>query len=112
MTSALARSAARVSAFVVVVLSIPLVGMAVSQDVGWSAFDFMLAGALLAVIGACFEAALRRRGGMVLGGAVAVLGVAAAGIGEIDDAPGLVLLGALLIVGGVAVAYRRIQSLH
>lgn len=112
MTSTLARPALRVSAFVVAVLAIPFVGMVLSEDVVWSASDFVLAGALLTVIGACFEAAVRRRGTVFLGGAVAILGIAAAGVGEIDDAPGLVLLGALLIAAGGAVAYRRTQDLR
>lgn len=41
---------------------------------------------------------------------MAAFGVAAAGVGEMADAPGLVLLGALLIAGGGAVAYRRGQA--
>lgn len=112
MTSTFARPVLRVSAFVLAVLAIPLVGTALSEDVVWSAFDFLLAGVLLTVIGACFEAAIRRRGSVLFGGAVAVLGIAAAGIGEVDDAPGLVVLGALLIAGGGAVAYRRTQELR
>ena len=90
-------------------LAIPLIGMAVSDDVGWSIADFILAGVLLGVIAITFEAAARRRGNVVVGLAVAALGVAAAVAGELDDAPGLVLLGALLIAAGGAVAYRRVR---
>lgn len=112
VASALARPALRVSIFVVAVLAIPLVGSALSEEVAWSASDFVLAGALLAVIGTCFEAAVQRRGNVLVGGAVAVLGLAAAGTGEIDDAPGLVVLGALLIAGGGAVVHRRTNGLR
>lgn len=109
-TVTLARSAVRVSAFVLAVLAIPLIGMAVSNDVDWSVADFVLAGILLGIIGICIDIAIRRRGNLVIAGAVACLGVAAAVAGELDDAPGLVLLGALMIAGGGAVAQRRIQS--
>lgn len=108
--STLASSALRVTIFVLAVLAIPLVGMALSEEVVWSVADFVLAGLLLGAIGVCFEAAVRRRGNVLIGAAVAGLGVVAAGVGELDDAPGLVLLGALLIAGGGAVAYRRIQG--
>ena len=111
-TSTLAGPALRVTGFVVAVLAIPFVGMALSEEVEWSVADFVLAGALLTTIGVSFEAAVRRRGSVVIGGAVAALGIAAAGVGEMDDAPGLVLLGALLIAGGGAVAYRQIHGVR
>lgn len=109
-TVTLTRSAVRVSAFVLAVLAIPFIGMAVSSEVDWSAADFVLVGALLGIIGVCVEAAMRRRGNLFIAGAVACLGVAAAAIGELDDAPGLILLGVLMIAGGGAVAYRRLHS--
>ena len=108
-TVTLTRSAVRVSAFILAVLAIPFVGMAVSNDVEWSLTDFVLAGILLGIIGVCIEAAIQRRGNLFVAGAVATLGVAAAVIGELDDAPGLVLLGAVMIAGGGALAHRRIQ---
>lgn len=109
-TVTLARSAVRVSAFVLAVLAIPLIGMAVSNEVDWSVADFVLAGALLGIIGICIDIAIRRRGNLVIAGAVACLGFAAAVAGEFDDAPGLVLLGAMMTAGGGAIAQRRIQS--
>jgi hypothetical protein len=108
-TSSLGRSALRVTTVVLAVLTIPLIGMALSDDVAWSVADFIFAGALLSIIGISLELAARRSGNVVIGGAIAGLGVAAAGVGEVDDAPGLVLLGALLIAGGSAIAYRRMQ---
>lgn len=38
--------------------------------------------------------------------AAVVLGVAAIAFGELDDAPGLVLLGCLLVLGAVALTVR------
>lgn len=102
----------RVTTFVVAVLAIPLIGMAMSDDVVWSATDFLLAGVLLTVIATCIEAAARRRGNPWVGGVVAVLGIAAAGIGEVDDAPGLLLLGALMIAAGGSLAYRRTRDIR
>ncbi|MFP5321335.1 MAG: hypothetical protein ACLGIC_05735 [Acidimicrobiia bacterium] len=112
MTASLTRPALRVSAFVLAVLAIPAVGMAVSEDVDWGVFDFVLAGVLLAAVGACVEAAVRTRGTVLGGAAVAVLGVAAAILGEADDAPGLILLGGLLVAGGAALAYRRMAGVR
>lgn len=106
------RSTIRVTAFVLAVLAVPYFGTALSEDVQWSVFDFVLAGAVLAVIGASFELARLRRGNVAIGAVVAVLGAAAAAVGELDDAPGLVLLGGLLIASGAAVAYRNIRTLH
>lgn len=108
-TLALGRSAIRVTVVVLAVLAIPLIGTAVSDEVAWSLADFIFAGVLLSIIGVSFELAIRRSGNVVIGGVVAGLGVAAAVLGELDDAPGLVLLGALLIAGGCAVMYRRVQ---
>jgi hypothetical protein len=75
----------------------------------WTPVDFAAAGILLTVIGVAFELALRRSGGRATAIGVAVLGVAAALLGEADDAPGLVLLGILLFVSAVAIAVRVAQ---
>jgi hypothetical protein len=107
----LSNPAVRVGLGVALVLSLPLVAMLVSNDVVWSLGDFVAAGVLLATIGVVIELAARRKGNLVVVIGIAVIGVAAAVFGGADDAPGLVLLGLLLIacasVLGVRTARRR-----
>jgi hypothetical protein len=107
--SALGRSVARVAAGVAVVLALPLAATLATESVAWSPADFVLAGALLAIVGATIELAVRRAGNAAIALGVAVLGVAAAVLGELDDAPGLVLLGILLLAGACGIAIRRLQ---
>ena len=102
------RSAARVAVAVALVLSLPFVAMLVSDDVVWSVADFVLAGILLATIGVAVELAVKRAGNLVAAAAIGALGVAAGIVGEADDAPGLVLLGLLLIASACALGARRI----
>jgi hypothetical protein len=111
-THPVGRSAAFIGMFVVTVLAVPLVAMATGADVSWSVTDFVLAGALLAVIGTCADVAWRRRGSLAISAFVAAAGAAAVVAGELDDAPGLVLLGILLVGGGAAIAFRRLQPLR
>jgi hypothetical protein len=105
-TNPFRRPAVRVAVGVAAVLSLPLVAMQFSGKVVWSLADFVLAGVLLATIGAAVELALRKAGGLPAGVAIALLGVAAGVLGQADDAPGLVLLGMLLVGSGVALAAR------
>jgi hypothetical protein len=104
------RSALRVAVGVALVLALPLVVMQFSDEVVWSLSDFVLAGVLLATIGVAFELALRKAGNVVLAIAIGALGVAAGLAGQADDAPGLVLLGILLIAGACALGVRRAQQ--
>ena len=108
----LSNPAVRVGLGVALVLSLPLVAMLITDDVVWSLGDFATAGVLLATIGVVIELAARKKGNLVVVIGIAVIGVAAAIFGEADDAPGLVLLGLLLIAGacllGVRTARRRI----
>lgn len=106
----LGRSVVRVTVVVLAILAIPLIATLFSDDVAWGVFDFVFAGILLAVVGASFEIAARRGGNAVIAGGLALLGVAAAVVGELDDAPGLIVVGALLVAGGAAVMYRRMQG--
>jgi hypothetical protein len=103
------RSAARVALGVALILSLPLVGMLLSDDVVWSLADFVAAGVLLAIIGAALELAARKTGNLAVAVGIAALGVAAAIFGEADDAPGLVLLGILLIGSACALGLRTAQ---
>src|SRR4051794_41842009 len=94
------RPAVRVAFGVGIVLSLPLAAMLIAHEVVWSLADFVVAGVLLAAIGISIELAVGKAGSRVLAGAVAGIGIAATVLGEADDAPGLVLLGILLIVSG------------
>jgi hypothetical protein len=103
------RSAVRVALGVAVVLSLPLVGMLISEDIVWSLADFVLAGVLLATIGVALELAARKAGNLPGAVALAAVGAAAAILGEADDAPGLVLLGIVLIASACALGVRTAQ---
>jgi hypothetical protein len=107
--STLYRSAVRVALGVAFVLSLPLVAMLITDEVVWSPADFVVAGLLLATIGVALELAVRKAGNLAAALGVAALGVAAAVFGEADDAPGLVLLGILLIVSACALGLRTAQ---
>jgi hypothetical protein len=108
-SKALYRSVVRVALGVAIVLSLPLAGMLFSDDVVWSLADFVAAGLLLTTIGVALELAVRRAGNLAAALGIAALGVAAAVLGEADDAPGLVLLGILLIVSACALGVRTAQ---
>ena len=109
ISKAVYRSALRVALGVAFILSLPFVAMLITDDVVWSLADFVAAGILLTVIGVVLELALRRAGNRPTVFGIAALGVAAALFGEADDAPGLVLLGILLIVSACALGVRTAQ---
>jgi hypothetical protein len=94
---------------VALILSLPLVGVLIGDDVVWSLADFVAAGVLLAVIAVALELAARRAGSLPAAFGIAAFGVAAAVFGEADDAPGLVLLGILLIASACALGARTAQ---
>jgi hypothetical protein len=100
------RSAVRVALGVALILSLPLVAMLITDEVVWSLADFVLAGVLLTVLGAALELAVKKAGNLATAVGVAAVGVAAAIFGKADDAPGLVLLGILLIVSACALGVR------
>jgi hypothetical protein len=108
-SKALYRSAVRVALGVTLILSLPFVGMLISDDVVWSLADFVAAGVLLTIIGVVIELAAKRAGNLATAICIAVLGVAAAIFGNADDAPGLVLLGILLIVSACALGVRTAE---
>lgn len=103
------RSAVRVALGVAFILSLPLVAMLITDDVVWSLADFAAAGVFLAAIGVSLELAVRRAGNLAAALGIAAVGVAAAIFGEADDAPGLVLLGILLIASACALGMRTAQ---
>jgi hypothetical protein len=106
---ALYRSAVRVALGVALILSLPFVAMLITDDVVWTPADFAVAGVLLATIGVALELAVRKAGNLAAALGIAALGVAAAVFGGADDAPGLVLLGILLIVSACALGVRTAQ---
>jgi hypothetical protein len=106
------RSAVRVALGVALILSLPAVAMLITNEVVWSLADFVLAGVLLTVIGVAFELAVRKAGNLPAAIGIAAVGVAAAVLGEADDAPGLVLLGILLIASACALGVRRARAQH
>jgi hypothetical protein len=103
------RSPVRVALGVAIVLSLPLAAMQLTDEVAWSPADFVAAGALLATVGVALELAVRKAGNLRTAIGIALLGVAAAVVGEVDDAPGLVLLGLVLIACACALGARRAQ---
>ena len=109
MNTNLYRSAVRVALGVALILSLPLVAMLFTDEVVWSLADFVVAGVLLAAIGVALELAVRKAGNLAAALGVAAAGVAAAVLGEADDAPGLVLLGILLIASACALGVRTAQ---
>jgi hypothetical protein len=110
--TSLRRSVLRVALGVGFLLSLPLVANQFTEGEGWRLGDFVLAGVLLTTIGVAFELAARRSGNRVLAVALGALGVVAGALGEADDAPGLVLLGLLLVAGGCAIGVRRARHSH
>jgi hypothetical protein len=109
MKSTAYRSAVRVALATVLMLLLPLIAMQFTEEVDWSAPDFVLAGVLVAGTGLLLEVAARKPGKIVYRAAAIAIGVAAMVLGEADDAPGLVLFGCLLIAGTVALAFRTAQ---
>jgi hypothetical protein len=103
------RSAVRVAIGVAFILSLPLVAMLITDDVVWSLADFVVAGVLLTAIGVALEMAVKKAGNLATAIGIAAVGVAAAIFGNADDAPGLVLLGILLIVSACALGVRTAQ---
>jgi hypothetical protein len=92
---------------VAIVLTVPLVATLATESVDWTLGDFVVAAALLTLLGAGIELALRRAGSRLLAVGIALVGAASAVLGEVDDAPGLVLLGLLLVACACVVARRQ-----
>ena len=95
------RPLVRVGLATAIVLLVPVIVSA-----PWSVADFVAAGVFLAAIGVVIELAVKRVGNLTLALGIAVVGVLAGVAGEADDAPGLVLLGLVLIVSACALGLR------
>jgi len=106
VSKAVYRSAVRVTLGVALILSLPLVAALVADDFAWSLADFVAAGVFLAAIGVVIELAVKRVGNLALAIGIAVVGIFAGVAGEADDAPGLVLLGIVLVVSACALGVR------
>ena len=107
-----ARPVVRVALGVALILSLPLVAMQFSDEVVWTLADFVVAGVLLATIGVAIELAVKRAGNLALAFVIGTLGIAACLFGQADDAPGLVLLGLVLIATAFALGARRRRAQH
>jgi hypothetical protein len=106
MSKAVYRSALRIAVGVALVLTVPLVVTLMSDGGAWSLWDFVAAGVFLAAIGVVIELAIKRVGNLALSIGIAVVGVLAGVAGQADDAPGLVLLGIVLVVSALALGVR------
>ena len=105
MKSLVRRPFVRVAVLTGLVLLVPL-ALQPTDGADWGVFDFVFAAALLGGPGLLLEMAARRDSSVAHRVAAAAIGVAAIVFGELDDAPGLVLFGLLLILGSVALTVR------
>ena len=100
------RPAVRIALGVALVLSLPLVAMQLTDEVVWTFGDFVVVGVLLAVTGIAVELALRRAGSLTAAAGIAALGDFSGLWGLAGDAPGLVLIGLLLVASACALGVR------
>ena len=100
------RPAIRVILGVALILSVPLVAMQFTDEVVWTLGDFVVVGVLLAVIGIAIELALKGAGNLTIAVGIAALGILAGFWGMAGDAPGLVLLGMVLVVSACGIGVR------
>ncbi len=106
MSQSLSRPVVRVAVATVVILLLPLATTLLSDGPGWSVADFVIAAALLGGTGLLLELAARNPRNVVARAAAVAIGVAAVVLGEMDDAPGLVLFGCVLVLGTIALTVR------
>jgi len=104
------RPAARVALGVAIVLSLPVIAMQFTDEVVWTLADFVVVGVLLATIGIAIELAVMRAGSRSIAVGIAVLGLFAGLWGRDADAPGLVLLGIVLVISACALGLRAVRT--
>jgi len=112
------RNIIRLALITASILCVPLVGMQFSDEVDWSLFDFVAAGALLFGTGLTFELVVRKSAGVAyriatgLSCATALLLIwinLAVGLIGSEDNPANVLYLSVLMVGGVGAAAARLR---
>ena len=108
-TRTLRRPAVRVALGAVLALSLPLVAMQFTDEVVWGVADFLVVGVLLTAVGVTLELAVQKAGSLAVAAGIAGVGVAAAVFGKAGDAPGLVLLGLLLVFSACVLGVRAMQ---
>lgn len=108
-----AESMSRVLIAAVAVLVFGLIINYFEPGEGWSVFDFALAQGLIAGAVLVYELAVKRPGSLtavVLSVGLAALGGAAVIVGEVDDAPGLMLIGMGLVVTAAMIGLRSVRG--
>lgn len=108
-----AQSMSRVLIAVVAVLVFGLVVNYFEPGEGWSVFDFALVQVLVAGAVLVYELAVKWPGtstAVVLCVGLAALGGASVIVGEVDDAPGLMLIGMGLVVTAVVIGFRSLRA--
>jgi hypothetical protein len=107
-----AQSLVRVLVAAAAVLAFGLAIDLFAAGEGWSPFDFVLAEVLVAGAVLVYELAVKRPGtrtAALLSVGVAALGGAAVIVGEVDDAPGLILIGAGLVLTAGGIGFRSVR---
>jgi hypothetical protein len=112
------RPAARVMLIAALILMVPLVAMQVTDEVNWSLFDFVVAGALLVGTGLLYELATRKGGTVVYRAAAGVavgaaflltwVNLAVGIIGEPDERANVLYLG-VPAVGIIGAVFARLE---
>lgn len=103
------RAALLIVAATCAVLLVPAIGMLSGGGVDWGVADYVLAAVLVAGAGVVIERVLRRPSALALRLGLPAAGVAAMIAGELDDAPGLVAFGLLLVLVSLALTARTMR---
>jgi peptidoglycan/LPS O-acetylase OafA/YrhL len=107
------RSLIRVVIAAAAVLAFGVVVNYFEPGEGWSVFDFVLAQVLVAGAVLVYELGVKRPGtrtAAILSAGIAAAGGAAVIVGQVDDAPGMILIGMGLVVTGVLIAFRSVRG--
>jgi hypothetical protein len=91
------RAAATIVIATIAVLLVPAIAMATGSGADWGVLAFVLAALLVGATGVVVERLVRRPPELPGGAVLAAASLLAMVLGEVDDAPGLVGLGLLLL---------------